>query len=126
MKFGFVANNLHLSDGTSTAELISGDVFFEIVEPEVLEYTYRLKPAKDFGIPFVSILYYILIINIIILNNSNKFYKLFVSRISPLSSSIFYWCQHNQDMLVLTLQTLMTLKEMLHLLKEGKYINRAH
>ncbi|XP_065170838.1 PRADC1-like protein [Atheta coriaria] len=45
-------NNLHLSDGTSTAELISGDVFFEIVEPEVLEYTYRLKPAKDFGIPF--------------------------------------------------------------------------
>ncbi|CAH1982012.1 unnamed protein product [Acanthoscelides obtectus] len=47
-----IANTLHLMDGTSTAEIIHGDVFFEIVEPEELEYTYRLRPAKDFGAPF--------------------------------------------------------------------------
>ena len=52
-----IANNLHLNDGSSTAELISGDVFFEIVEPPDLEYTYRLRPAKDFGAPFVCIKY---------------------------------------------------------------------
>lgn len=30
------------------------DVFFEIVKPEALSYTYRMRPAKDFGVPFVS------------------------------------------------------------------------
>lgn len=49
----FPVNNLHSFDGTSTAEIIAGDVFFEIVEPVELEYTYRLRPAKDFGAPFV-------------------------------------------------------------------------
>ncbi|CAH1119313.1 unnamed protein product [Phaedon cochleariae] len=44
-------NNLHLI-GTSTAEVINGDVFFEIVDPAELEYTYRIRPAKDFGAPF--------------------------------------------------------------------------
>lgn len=48
----FLANNLHLMDGTSTSEIIGGDVFFEIVEPNELYYTYRLRPAKDFGAPF--------------------------------------------------------------------------
>lgn len=28
------------------------DVFFEIVKPEALSYTYRMRPAKDFGVPF--------------------------------------------------------------------------
>ncbi|XP_057661416.1 PRADC1-like protein [Diorhabda carinulata] len=46
------ANNLHHIDGTSTAEVINGDVFFEIVDPVELEYTYRIRPAKDFGAPF--------------------------------------------------------------------------
>ncbi|CAG9857398.1 unnamed protein product [Phyllotreta striolata] len=46
------ANNLHHMDGTSTAEIINGDVFFEITDPEELEYTYRIRPAKDFGAPF--------------------------------------------------------------------------
>lgn len=32
-----------------THDLINGDIFFEIIEPEELEYTFRLKPAKDFG-----------------------------------------------------------------------------
>lgn len=45
-------NTLHTYDGTSTAEIISGDIFFEIVDPIELEYTYRLRPAKDFGAPF--------------------------------------------------------------------------
>lgn len=51
----FLANNLHLSDGVSTAEILGGDVFFEITDPEELEYTYRIRPAKDFGAPFVSV-----------------------------------------------------------------------
>ncbi|XP_018580198.1 PRADC1-like protein [Anoplophora glabripennis] len=46
------ANTLHLMDGTSTAEVINGDIFFEIVDPAELEYTYRIRPAKDFGAPF--------------------------------------------------------------------------
>lgn len=41
------------SNGTSTAELIGNDIFFEITDPLELEYTYRLRPAKDFGAPFV-------------------------------------------------------------------------
>ncbi|KAJ8981549.1 hypothetical protein NQ317_009808 [Molorchus minor] len=39
-------------DGTSTADIINGDVFFEIIDPSELEYTYRIRPAKDFGAPF--------------------------------------------------------------------------
>lgn len=34
--------------------IIFGDVFFEIIEPEDLEYTYRLRPAKDFGTTFTK------------------------------------------------------------------------
>lgn len=35
---------------------IGSDVFFEIIHPPELEYTYKLRPAKDFGAPFVSLL----------------------------------------------------------------------
>lgn len=45
-------NNLHMYDGTSPAEIIGGDVFFEIIDPVELEYTYRIRPAKDFGASF--------------------------------------------------------------------------
>lgn len=31
---------------------IGSDVFFEIIYPPELEYTYKLRPAKDFGAPF--------------------------------------------------------------------------
>ncbi|XP_017786881.1 PREDICTED: PRADC1-like protein [Nicrophorus vespilloides] len=50
------ANNLLLQqqETSSTAQMISGDVFFEIIDPMELEYTYRLRPAKDFGAPFDS------------------------------------------------------------------------
>lgn len=41
-------------EGTSTMDVINGDVFFEVVDPVELEYTYRIRPAKDFGAPFVS------------------------------------------------------------------------
>ena len=51
----FSANNLHTYDGVSNSDIIGADVFFEIIEPEELGYTYRIRPAKDFGIPFVSI-----------------------------------------------------------------------
>lgn len=45
-------NNLHTYDGAKTQDIIFGDVFFEILEPEDLEYTYRVRPAKDFGPTF--------------------------------------------------------------------------
>lgn len=46
--------------GTPTGSYINtsigSDVFFEIIYPPELEYTYKLRPAKDFGAPFVSII----------------------------------------------------------------------
>lgn len=42
---------MHTYDGIRS--FIKGDIFFEIIEPEELEYTYRLKPAKDFGGTFM-------------------------------------------------------------------------
>lgn len=48
------ANDLHFHDGASTADVIAGDVFFEILDPPELRYTYRIRPAKDFGVSFVS------------------------------------------------------------------------
>jgi hypothetical protein len=50
----FSANNLHTYDGVSSTDIIGADVFFEIIEPEELGYTYRIRPAKDFGVPLVS------------------------------------------------------------------------
>ncbi|XP_055313830.1 PRADC1-like protein [Sitodiplosis mosellana] len=47
-------NNLHTYDGIKTHDIINGDIFFEVIEPEELEYTYRLKPAKDFGGTFTQ------------------------------------------------------------------------
>lgn len=44
-----LVNNLHVRDGVSFSSIIYGDVFFEIIEPEELEYTYRIRPAKNFG-----------------------------------------------------------------------------
>lgn len=37
-----------------TLDYLHGDVFFEIVDPEELEYTYRVRPAKDFGPVFTD------------------------------------------------------------------------
>ncbi|KAF5269377.1 hypothetical protein FQA39_LY08769 [Lamprigera yunnana] len=45
-------NNLHMQDGITAAEIIGNDIFFEIIDPVELEYTYRVRPAKDFGAPF--------------------------------------------------------------------------
>lgn len=47
-----VANNLHLMEGTSIPDIVGSDIFFEIIDPRELGYTYRLRPAKDFGAPF--------------------------------------------------------------------------
>lgn len=48
------------SYGTPTGSYINTsidpDVFFEIIYPPELGYTYKLRPAKDFGAPFVSII----------------------------------------------------------------------
>lgn len=46
-------SQLHAAyDSITTQDIIGNDVFFEIIEPEVLEYTYRLRMAKDFGVSF--------------------------------------------------------------------------
>lgn len=52
--FIFTANDLHFNDGASIADVIAGDVFFEIIDPPELRYSYRIRPAKDFGATFVS------------------------------------------------------------------------
>lgn len=44
---------------------IGSDVFFEIIYPPELKYTYKLRPAKDFGAPFVSIIYILELIKIL-------------------------------------------------------------
>uniref|UniRef100_A0A6B2E9L9 Putative conserved secreted protein n=1 Tax=Phlebotomus kandelakii TaxID=1109342 RepID=A0A6B2E9L9_9DIPT len=44
--------SLHMLDSITTQDIIAGDVFFEVLDPSELEYTYRLRPAKDFGAPF--------------------------------------------------------------------------
>lgn len=80
--FWFLVNNLHSLDGTSTAEIIAGDIFFEVVDPVELEYTYRIRPAKDFGAPFVSKSYY------------NRFYSNYnvVFRMNPFNLKIYHLC----------------------------------
>ncbi|XP_014241191.1 PRADC1-like protein isoform X2 [Cimex lectularius] len=43
-------------NGGSNLEIIGEDIFFEILEPESLRYTYRTRPAKNFGAPFTPAL----------------------------------------------------------------------
>ncbi|XP_059622601.1 PRADC1-like protein [Phlebotomus argentipes] len=50
--FANCGGNLHMLDSVTTQDIIAGDVFFEVLDPAELEYTYRLRPAKDFGAPF--------------------------------------------------------------------------
>lgn len=51
---GVAASNIHIYETITTQEFIAGDTFFEILDPDELVYTYRLRPAKDFGAPFNS------------------------------------------------------------------------
>ncbi|VVC42251.1 PA domain [Cinara cedri] len=49
--------NVYLVSGHTTIVDIKeyeygGDIFFEITDPPELQYTYRIRPAKTFGIPF--------------------------------------------------------------------------
>ncbi|KAK3886331.1 hypothetical protein Pcinc_009507 [Petrolisthes cinctipes] len=36
-------------------DFIEDDIFFEVLYPEELSYTYRLRQAKDFGVPFTRV-----------------------------------------------------------------------
>lgn len=47
-----VATTIRTYNIPDNLEFIDSDVFFEIVEPEELGYTYKIRPAKDFGAPF--------------------------------------------------------------------------
>ncbi|KAF4518407.1 hypothetical protein B566_EDAN002060 [Ephemera danica] len=49
-----VANNIHTFDGGGIVDFIEKDFFFEILEPKELSYTFKIRPAKDFGVPFNS------------------------------------------------------------------------
>lgn len=48
--------NIWNSEKQSLNSMRSNDVFFEILEPSELEYTYKIVPASGFGVPFVSLL----------------------------------------------------------------------
>ncbi|KAK9509439.1 hypothetical protein O3M35_006756 [Rhynocoris fuscipes] len=48
--FGFGYKN----DAANSFEIAGQDIFFEIVEPENLRYTYRTRPAKNFGSQFIG------------------------------------------------------------------------
>ena len=45
---------MHMVDGTDVAELVGHNWFFEITDPQELAYTYKIRPALDFGGIFVS------------------------------------------------------------------------
>ena len=33
---------------------VDDDYYFELIEPESIRYTYKLRPAKNFGVDLVS------------------------------------------------------------------------
>lgn len=41
--------------GIRPEQILGNDVFFEILEPSELEFTYRVKPAKNFGSSFANL-----------------------------------------------------------------------
>jgi len=47
-----IGNIIERDDGRPIEVVSTEDVFFEIVYPPELEYTYRIRPAQDFGAPF--------------------------------------------------------------------------
>ncbi|KAK6177939.1 hypothetical protein SNE40_012800 [Patella caerulea] len=38
---------------------LDGTLYFEVIEPQSISYTYKLKPSTDFGVPFTSMLRYV-------------------------------------------------------------------
>lgn len=48
----FVSNYFVLINGFEDSRPIKEDLYFEIVEPETLHYTFKVRPAQDFGVPF--------------------------------------------------------------------------
>ncbi|XP_050544631.1 PRADC1-like protein isoform X2 [Daktulosphaira vitifoliae] len=57
--FFLTALNLYYTIGDLTGGIVNikefeygDDLFFEIMYPPELQYTYRIRPAKDIGIPF--------------------------------------------------------------------------
>ncbi|KAF8790427.1 Protease-associated domain-containing protein like [Argiope bruennichi] len=49
-----VLMNIVFIYGLFDSNYVKEDVYFEIVEPETLHYTFRARPAQDFGVPFNS------------------------------------------------------------------------
>ncbi|XP_035233894.1 LOW QUALITY PROTEIN: protease-associated domain-containing protein 1-like [Stegodyphus dumicola] len=45
-------NFLAVIHGFEDVKGIKEDIYFEIVEPETLHYTFKVRPAQDFGVPF--------------------------------------------------------------------------
>lgn len=98
-------------EGTSTMDVINGDVFFEIVDPTELEYTYRIRPAKDFGAPFVSahdLIFILCQLKILLFYRMHHFIL-----------KMYHLCLFFLKMDVNLLTILMMLKEVWPLLNEG-------
>lgn len=49
--FPIVTDVVHTYTITDTVDYMDNDIYFEIVEPEELRFTYKIRPAKDFGVP---------------------------------------------------------------------------
>lgn len=41
-----------ITSGYEVSKNVKEDIYFEILEPETLRYTFRVRPAQDFGVPF--------------------------------------------------------------------------
>ncbi|GFU04017.1 protease-associated domain-containing protein 1 [Nephila pilipes] len=55
MIYFFLGNFLILNvfvHGFRDIKYAKDDIYFEIVEPETLHYTFKARPAQDFGVPF--------------------------------------------------------------------------
>jgi len=51
-QFILILNCFFVVYGYDDASKHKEDIFFEIVEPETLHYTFKVRPAQDFGVPF--------------------------------------------------------------------------
>lgn len=62
-KFMFITFSPVVSGSTTIVDIkdyeYGADIFFEIVDPPELQYTYRIRPAKTFGTPFVITVIYL-------------------------------------------------------------------
>ncbi|GIY86499.1 hypothetical protein CEXT_467501 [Caerostris extrusa] len=52
VRIAIVFSGVIFINGVTNFRHIKDDIYFEIIEPEILHYTFRARPAQDFGVPF--------------------------------------------------------------------------